>query len=51
MGRTLVLYMNLQSSTTTGQSRTLVEIRQALLKEFKKQKSESQYSTKLKEIK
>jgi hypothetical protein len=43
--------MKLQSTTPTGQARTLAEIRQALLKEFKKPKSESQYITELKEIK
>ena len=40
-GRTLVWYMNLQSTTILGQTRTLEEITQALLKEFKKPKSES----------
>jgi hypothetical protein len=50
-GHTLVWYMKLQSTTPTGQARTLAEIRQALLKEFKKPKSESQYITELKEIK
>jgi hypothetical protein len=50
-GHALVWYMKLQSTTPTGQARTLAEIRQALLKEFKKPKSESQYITKLKEIK
>jgi hypothetical protein len=44
-GRALVWYMKLQSTTPTGQARTLAEIRQALLKEFKKSKSESQYIT------
>jgi hypothetical protein len=50
-GCALVWYMKLQSITPTGQARTLAEIRQALLKEFKKPKSESQYITELKEIK
>jgi hypothetical protein len=50
-GRALVWYMKLQSTTPIGQARTLAEIRQALLKEFKKPKSESQYITELKEIK
>jgi hypothetical protein len=43
--------MKLQSTMPTGQARTLAEIKQALLKEFKKPKSESQYITELKEIK
>jgi hypothetical protein len=34
-----------------GQAKTLEEIRQALLKEFKNPNSESQYITELKEIK
>jgi hypothetical protein len=50
-GRALVGYMKLQTTTPTIQARTLVEIRQALLKEFKKPKSESQYIKELKEIK
>jgi hypothetical protein len=40
-GRALVWYMKLQSITPTGQARTLVEIKKALLKEFKNPKSES----------
>jgi hypothetical protein len=40
-GCTLVWYMKLQSTTPAGQARTLIEIRQALLKEFKKPKYES----------
>jgi hypothetical protein len=43
--------MKLQSTTRTGQARTLAEIRQALLKEFKKTTLESQYITELNEIK
>jgi hypothetical protein len=43
--------MKLQSTTPTGQVRTQTIIRQALLKEFKKSKFESQYITELKEIK
>jgi hypothetical protein len=43
--------MKLQSNTPTSQVRTLEKIRQALLKEFKKPKSKSQYITELKEIK
>jgi hypothetical protein len=43
--------MKLQSTIPIGQARTLAEIRQALLKEFKKPKSESQYITEMKEIK
>jgi hypothetical protein len=50
-GRTLVWYMKLQSTTPTRQVRTLVDIKQALLKVFKKPKLESQYIMKLKEIK
>jgi hypothetical protein len=40
-----------QNTTPTGQSRTLADIGQALLKEFRKPKSESQYITEMKEIK
>jgi hypothetical protein len=50
-GCALVWYMKLQSTTIPGQTRTLLEITQALLKEFKKPKFESQYITELKEIK
>jgi hypothetical protein len=50
-GCALVWYMKLQSTTPTGQARTLTEIRKALLKEFKKTKSESQYIIELNEIK
>jgi hypothetical protein len=50
-GCALVWYMKLQSIMPTGQARTLVEIKQVLLKEFKNPKSESQYITELKEIK
>jgi hypothetical protein len=41
----------ISTTTLTGQSRTLAEIRQALLKEFRKTKYESQYITNLKKIK
>jgi hypothetical protein len=34
----LVWYMKVHSTTPSGQARNLLEIRQALLKEFKKQK-------------
>jgi hypothetical protein len=40
-GHALVWYMKLQSTTPTGKVKTLAKIRQALLKEFKKPKSES----------
>jgi hypothetical protein len=50
-GHALVWYMNLQRITPTVQGRYLEDIKQALLKEFKKTKLESQYITKLKEIK
>jgi hypothetical protein len=40
-GHALVWYMKLQSTTPIGQARTLTKITQALLKEFKKPKSES----------
>jgi len=40
-GHKLVWYMKLQSTTPTRQARNLEEISQALLKEFKKPKSES----------
>jgi len=43
--------MNLQSNTPLGQTKTLLEITQELLKEFKKPKSESQKIIELKEIK
>jgi hypothetical protein len=43
--------MKLQSTTPTEHAITLVEIRQALFKEFKNPKSKSQYITKLNEIK
>jgi hypothetical protein len=43
--------MKLHSIMPIGHARTLLEIKQALLKEFKKPKSESQYITELKEIK
>jgi hypothetical protein len=43
--------MNMQNTKPTGQARTLVEIRQALLKYFKKPKSKSQYIIEIKEIK
>jgi hypothetical protein len=47
----IVWYMKLQSITPTRHAKTLAEIRQALLKEFKNPKSESQYITEMKEIK
>jgi hypothetical protein len=50
-GRALVWYMKLQGITPTRQDRTLTELKQALLKDFKKSKSESQYIIELKEIK
>jgi hypothetical protein len=50
-GLALVWYMKLHSTTPTKQVRNLVEIRQALFKEFKNPKVESQYITKLKKIK
>jgi len=51
IGRALLWYMKYQTTTLTGQSRTLEEIGQDLLKEFWKPKSESQYIKELKEIK
>jgi hypothetical protein len=50
-GHALLWYMKYQTTTPAGQSRTLEEIGQALLKEFQKPKSESQYITEMKEIK
>jgi hypothetical protein len=50
-GRALVWYMKLHGITPTRESRTLAEIKKALLKEFKKMKSELQYIIELKEIK
>jgi hypothetical protein len=50
-GCVLVWYMKLQSTTPTSHARNLAEISQALLKEFKNPKSESEYITELKEIK
>lgn len=49
--RALTWYMNFKATTPTGQVRTLTEIKQALLKEFQKPKSESQCITEIKEIK
>jgi hypothetical protein len=49
--RALLWYMKYQTTTPVGQTRTLAEVRQALLKEFQKPKSESQCITELKEIK
>jgi hypothetical protein len=43
--------MNMYSTKTTGHARTLEEIRQELLKEFKKPKFESRCITEMKEIK
>ena len=50
-GCALVWYMKLQGITSTRQAKNLVEIKKALLKEFKKPNSKSQYITELKEIK
>jgi hypothetical protein len=50
-GIALLWYMKFQKTTPTKKSRTLAEIGQALLKEFRKSKSQSQYITELKEIK
>jgi hypothetical protein len=50
-GYVLIWYMKLHSTTPTRQARNLAEILQALLQEFKKPKSESQYIIKMKEIK
>jgi hypothetical protein len=47
----LLWYMKYQTTTPVGQTRTLADVRQALLKEFQKPKSESQCITELKEIK
>jgi hypothetical protein len=47
----LLWYMKYQNTTPMGQTRTLEDVRQALLKEFQKPKSESQCITELKEIK
>jgi hypothetical protein len=43
--------MKYQSTVPMGQTRTLADIRKALLKEFQKSKSESQCITEMKEIK
>jgi hypothetical protein len=43
--------MKYQSTTPTGHDKTLAEITQALLKKFKKPKSELKYIVELKEIK
>jgi len=51
IGRALVWYMKLHSTTPIGHAWTLAEIRQELLKEFKKPKYELEYITELKEIK
>jgi hypothetical protein len=50
-GHTLLWYMKLHINTPTRKDRNLEEIKKALLKEFKKPKSESQYMTELKEVK
>jgi hypothetical protein len=50
-GRALSWYMKMQITTPRGKARTLEEKRQALLKNFKKPKSESQYIMELNEIK
>ena len=44
-GCALVWYMNLQRTTPTRQDKTLEEINQELLNEFKKPNLESQYIT------
>jgi hypothetical protein len=51
IGHALVWYMKLQSTTPTGQARTLEKNQQVLLEEFKNPKSELQYIIELKEIK
>jgi hypothetical protein len=48
---TLLWYMKYHTTTPMGQTRTLVDVRQALLKELQKPKSESQCITEMKEIK
>jgi hypothetical protein len=50
-GHALLWYINYHITTLVGKSRTLEEIGQSLLKEFRKPKSTSQYITELKEIK
>jgi hypothetical protein len=50
-GFALLWYMKYETTTPSRKSRTLAEIGQALLKEFKKLKFELQYITELKEIK
>jgi hypothetical protein len=47
IGHALLLYMKYQTTTLVGQSKTLVEIGQDLLKEFQKPNYESQYITEL----
>jgi len=46
--RSLVWYMKFQTTIPTGHTRTLAEIKTALILEFKKPKSESQCITELK---
>jgi hypothetical protein len=48
--RALLWYMIYQTMKPTGHTRTLVEVSQALLKEFQNPKSQSQCINKLKEI-
>lgn len=49
--RALVWFMKYHNTTPARQTRTLAEVKQALLKEFQKSESESQCITELKEIK
>jgi hypothetical protein len=49
--RALTWYMKYKATTPTGQMRSLTEIKQDLLREFQKPKSESQCITEIKEIK
>jgi hypothetical protein len=50
-GKELLWYMKFKITTLMGQSINLEEIIQALLKEFRKLKHESQYIIEIKEIK
>lgn len=49
--RALTWYMKFKATTPAGKTRTLAKIKQALLKEFQKPKSESQCIIEIKEIK
>jgi hypothetical protein len=49
--RALTWYMKYKATASVGQERSLAEIKQDLLREFQKPKSESQCITKIKEIK